>query len=306
MNYLENIKERGKGLSPEMQGILWMLSSCFWFSVMAVTIRYLSIYLHPFALLFYRNLFALLLMLPILMQAGGSAFFTTRLKTHFWRGLLGVIGMLLFIIALAKIPTTRAIALSFTAPLFTTIAAMIFLKEKVGIHRWAALVVGFMGTLVILRPGFAVFDYMSLIMIAATTIWALSGVFIKKLSETELPQTMVFYLTLLSIPLSFPLLLLQWQVPSLHDVIGLMGLGMVSNIAQYSMFRAYAKTQVTILMPVDFSRLIFVTVLSYFIFGEVLDMWTAIGAMIIILSSVYISRREARIRKYKKMHEVHL
>lgn len=296
---LQSLKHRFHTLPPEVQGIVWMLTSCFCFSVMAIMIRHISADIHPFALVFYRNVFALLIMLPILLRLGSSAFYTGRIKTHFWRGLFGVIGMLLYMIALAKIPTTRATALSFTAPLFTTIAAMIFLKEKVGIHRWGALLMGFVGVLVILRPGFEVFDYMSLIMILATCVWAISGVLIKKLSETEHPQTMVFYLTLLSAPLSFPMLLMHPQLPSLDQVFGLLALGIVSNMGQYCMFQAYGKTEITVLLPFDFSRLVFVTIMGYFLFGEVLDLWTGVGAMVIIVSTVYISRREARARKKK-------
>lgn len=297
MRYLNFLREYGRNLTPELQGIMWMLASCFWYSVTAILMRYLADSMHPFTIVFYRNVFALMLMLPILFHAGHSVFYTSRITTHFWRGVLGVIGMILFMVALAKIPTTRAIALSFTAPLFTTIAAMIFLKEKVGVHRWSALIIGFIGTLVILRPGFAVFDVMSLFMIAATSVWAVSGVLIKRLSETESPRTMVFYLTLLSVPLSLPMFLMHPELPDLHEAMMLLLLGFVSNTAQYCMFHAYGRTNVTVLLPFDFSRLIFVTIISYFAFNEVLDIWTGVGAVIILVSSVYIARREARARK---------
>lgn len=278
-----------------------MLISCFFFAVMAVTVRHISEGVDPFALVFYRNLFALLIMLPILIRAGHASISTKRFKTHFWRSFSGVIGMLLFMIALAKLPTTRAIALSFTAPLFMTIAAMIFLKEQVGMHRWGALIVGFIGVLIILRPGLGVFEFTSLIMIAATCAWAVSGILVKKLSATERPEAMLIYLALLSIPLSFPMLMIHPQIPNLQEALWLLFLAVISSMAQYSMFKAYGKTEVTVILPFDFSRLVFVTIFSYFLFGEMLDMWTGVGAMVIILSTVYISRRETKRRKRRTL-----
>lgn len=297
MKCMDSIKARHQGLTPEFQGISWMLASCFFFALMAVQVRYLSATFNPFPMVFFRNVFALLIITPVLIHAGPSTFYTARLKEHFWRGGFGVVGMLLCMLGFAAIPTTHAVALSFTAPLFTTIAAMVFLKETVGIHRWLALLVGFCGTLIILRPGVGVFDYMSLLMIAATSVWAISGVLVKRLSETEHPRTMVFYLTLLSIPLSFPMLLVHPQLPNWHEVMQFIALGAVSNLGQYCMFHAYGRTDVTIVLPFDFSRLIFVTILSYFMFGEILDVWTAVGSIIIVFSSVYISRREAWRRR---------
>ena len=286
-----------KNISPEIQGVFWMLASCVWFSIMATLVRLLAQDMEAFSIVFFRNVFALMLMLPWVMRHGKSALHTTKLPLHILRGCTGVIGMLLFFSALVQIPITQAVSLSFTVPLFTTIAAIFFLKEKVGWHRWGALIVGFSGTLIILRPGAGDFQLASLLVIAATVTWALSNVVIKKLTKTEYPQTMVFYMTLLMTPLSLPFALLEWQVPVGIQFVYLFGLGAVSNLAQLCLFRAYAKTDVSVVLPADFSRLIFTSILGYIFFAEILDMWTALGAMVILASTIYISRRESRIRK---------
>lgn len=276
-----------------------MLCSCLCFSVMATLVRHISESMEAFNIVFYRNLFALALMMPRVAKYGKAAFHTQKLPLHILRGFTGVIGMLLFFSALSVVPITQAVSLSFTVPLFTTIAAIIFLNEKVGWHRWAALIVGFSGTLIILRPGVGEFQIASLLVIAATITWALSNVVIKKLTATEYPQTMVFYMTLLMTPLSFPFALIDFQIPSGDLWLYLLALGAVSNAAQLCLFKAYTKTEVSVVLPADFSRLIFTSILGYIFFNEILDAWTAVGATIILCSTIYINRRESRLKKQK-------
>ena len=282
--------------SNELQGIAWMLASCFWFATLSTLIRYLSADIHPFVMVFFRSVFALLLVLPWVLKHGKSAMKTSRFSLHMARSCTGLIGMLLFFSALSIIPLTQAISLSFTVPLFTTIAAILFLNEKVGWRRWGALVIGFAGALVIVRPTGHGFNSASLLVVAATCMWALSNISIKKLIETEYPQTMLFYMTLLTVPMSLPFALPYWQMPSLKEIGLLIVLGVASNFSQLCLFRAYSKTDVSVILPIDFSRLIFVAIMGAIFFGETIDLQTGIGAMIILTSTVYIARHEVRLK----------
>lgn len=279
--------------SDDVQGIGWMVVSCFWFAVLATLVRFLSAEMHAFTMVFFRSVVALSLMLPWVLKYGKNAIHTKRFPLHVSRSITGVLGMLLFFSGLAVIPMTQAIALSFTVPLFTTLAAIVFLNEKVGWHRWAAMAVGFAGALVILHPSSKKFEAASLLVVAATCMWALSNISIKKMVATENPRTMLFYMTFLAVPLSLPFALMHWHMPTGKEWLFLIALGAVSNISQLCLFRAYSKAEVSVILPVDFSRLIFVTILGTIFFNETVDWYTGLGALIILASTVYIVRREA-------------
>ncbi len=281
-----------------------MISGTFWFTAMTAIVRHLSVEMHSFQVVFFRNFIALLLLLPWAFRAGRGTLNTTRIGLYLLRGVNGFVAMLFWFSALAAIELPIAIALSFTAPLFTVLAAVVFLKEKVGPHRVAALVIGFLGTLIILRPGGAGFSYAFLLALAASSLWAISNIIIKRLTATETPNTIVFYMTLVMTPLSLPFALYHWQPISLVQWGWLLLLGIVSNLAQMSISHAYGKGDMSMLQPFDFFRLIFATLIAYVAFGEVIDRWTLLGAVVIMASTVYITHREARIKKRKREEDM--
>jgi drug/metabolite transporter (DMT)-like permease len=278
--------------SEKTQSILFMISGTLWFSIMTAIVRYLSDEMDVMEIAFFRNAFALFFMVPWLLQAGVGSIGTSKLWLYGWRGLNGMVAMVLWFTALQKLPLPEAVSLSFTTPLFTTLAAMIFLHEKVGIHRWAALLAGFAGTVFILRPGMENFNQASLLVLAATVLWSVSNILIKQLTRTESPHTIVFYMTLMMTPVSLPMALLHWKTPDLRQILWLVALAAVANLAQISISKAYSKADMSVVQPFDFMRLIFVSLIAYFAFNEVLDLQTLLGALIIVGSTVYISHRE--------------
>jgi drug/metabolite transporter (DMT)-like permease len=284
-------------LPTKTQSILYMIAGTFWFSVMTAIVRHMSHDLHVMEVAFFRNAFALLFMLPWLMRTGVHTIGTRKMWLYTWRGFNGMAAMVLWFTALSLIPLPQAVSLSFTTPLFTTLAAMIFLHEKVGIHRWSALIIGFIGTLVILRPGMDSFSMASLLVLGSSILWSISNILIKQLTRTESPHTIVFYMTLMMTPISLPLALLHWQAPTLIQYFWLIALAAVANLAQISISKAYGMADMSVVQPFDFTRLIFASIIAYFAFNEIIDLWTLVGAIIIVSSTVYISRREARKRK---------
>lgn len=287
-------------LAPEMQGIIYMICGAFWFTTMTAIVRHISADIHPFQVVFFRNAFALLLLLPWALRIGLKSLNTTRMGLYVWRGCNGFVAMLLWFSALSILPLPTAISLSFTAPLFTVLAAMFFLKEKVGWHRLTALVIGFLGTLVILRPGGEGFHYAFLLALIASALWAISNIIIKRLTTTESPNSIVFYMVLIMTPISLPFALYHWESLSLVQYGWLLLLAFVSNKAQMSISHAYGKADMSILQPFDFFRLVFASFIAYFAFGEIIDRWTLIGAVVIMTSTVYITHREARIKRRQK------
>lgn len=284
----------------EARSILWMLSSCFLSSVMAAITKHVAINMPPLEMVFFRNLFAVVCLFPWAMSYGLPHVKAANFRLYFSRSISSLFAMSMFFYAISVIPLTDAIALTFAVPLITTLFAAIFLGEKVGLPRWMALFIGFSGVLVIVRPGHSGFNYATLMVLASTIAWSVSNILIKKLSHTDHPRAMVFIMMLIMTPLTFPGALYVWQEPHLNELIWLALLGIVTNEAQFCMNKAYKGADMSVVMPFDFSRLIFTSVLAYLFFAEVIDIWTFVGALIIFSSSVYIAHRELRLRRIQK------
>ncbi|MGJ8663465.1 MAG: DMT family transporter [Marinicella sp.] len=274
-----------------------MLLAALGFSFMNVLIRWTSGELHPFQIAFFRNLFGLVFMLPWLLKFGYRSFKTERLPLFIIRALLGLFSMFCYFWGITVLPLAKAVALSFTVPLFVTIGAAVFLKEDVNWRRWAAVLVGFIGTLIILRPSVDGDLFASLVVIASSVTMAASVLIIKSLSRTEDVNVIVMYMVLLMTPLSLPVAMTVWQWPGLETWVLVIFMGFLGSFAHLMFTHSLKMSDVTIVMPFDFARLPFIIVLAWFIFDQSVDRWTVLGAAIVFASGVYIARREAQLNK---------
>lgn len=288
-----------KPLSRPLQAVLLMLSSMAFFSAMNIVIRLASQQMAPSYLVLLRNLCSVVLVVvwTTLLHRRRPRFITYRLKGHFWRATVGIVAMELWFKAVSLLPLTLATALSFTTPIFSTIIAIVFLGERAGLRRWLAIGVGFLGMLVILRPGAGVMNPDALFVLASSVMMGISGVLVKTLTRTEPPETIVFYMALFMTP---------WAALAAMGHIGPVSwfqLWLVFLIAVFStgghllMARAYMRADMVMLMPLDFSRLVFTAFMAYGLFGETLDAATLVGSLIIVSSTVYIAHREVRAKR---------
>ncbi len=274
-----------------------MLLAALGFSFMNVLIRWTSSELHPFQIAFFRNFFGLVFMLPWLIKFGYRSFKTDRLPLFIIRALLGLFSMFCYFWGITVLPLAKAVALSFTVPLFVTIGAAVFLKEDVNWRRWAAVLVGFIGTLIILRPSVDGDLFASLVVIASSVTMAASVLIIKSLSRTEDANVIVMYMVLLMTPLSLPVAISVWQWPTMETWFLVMLMGFLGSFAHLMFTHSLKMSDVTIVMPFDFARLPFIIVLAWVVFDQSVDRWTVIGAAIVFASGVYIARREAMLNK---------
>lgn len=274
-----------------------MVSAAFWFALMTVLIALISGDMHPFQMVFFRNVFACMMFLPGIIYHGIGHVKTASIKAHWSRAISGTIGMLSWFYALTITPPNDAVALSFIVPIITTLLAVIFLKELVGWQRWLAMFIGFGGVLIILRPGSGAVGLGGLLVIASTFTWAVSNILIKKLAGIDRPRVIAFYMTLFMIPLSLPFAITTWQTPTAETLLWLIAVAFAANMAQLSLASSYSKADISDVLPFDFSRLIFVSIFSYFLFEQVIDIWTIIGALVIFASAVYIVKRQNYERK---------
>ena len=279
---------------PQLAAIGYILISTTAFSAMNVGVRAISGELHPTLIVMLRCLITLVLLAPFITYLGAANLRTTRLRQHFVRGMVGGIGMIGWTYSVSILPVTYATALSFTAPLFVTVLAILFLGEKAGWDRWLALAIGFIGTWIILRPDASSYDSRALIVLVTSVFWATTGILIKSLSATESPLRMVFYMNLFMLLLTLPFGLFHWAMPSLHAWGLLVVIAICSLIMHLSMVRAYARAPLVTLMPFDFTRLISTALFAYLLFGETSDWMTWLGAAIIITSAALMARRDIR------------
>ncbi len=291
--------------SASTRGALFMLASGAMFAVMMAIVRLVSGEIHPFEAAFFRNVIGLVLLAPWLLMTGIGVLNAGRFHVHLLRAGFGLAAMLLLFTALSRLPLAEATALSFTSPLFATIGAAVVLRERVHRRRWLATCVGLLGALVVLRPGIAAFNPASLIALSAALFIAAAMLSIKSLSRTEHPNAIVLIMGLLMTPASLIPAAFFWTWPTPATWGWLLLMGFAATVGQICLTRAFAAAEASAVMPIDFIRLVFVSVLGYLLFGEVPDPWTWIGAAIIIVSTLYIAHRESRLA-HKALSEANL
>ncbi len=275
-----------------MRGILMMCASTVLFSVMHVLVRYASRELPPLEIAFFRNIFGFVIFIPLLVSGGLGFLRTERLGLHAVRGLLNVAAMLMFFTALSLTEVARVTALSFTAPLFTALMSVLFLGERFRMRRWIALALGFAGMLVILRPGLIAVDLGSVLVVVSASIWAVTMIVIKILSRTESSFATTAYMNIFLSIFSLGPALWVWVTPSAEMWAWLVAIGVSGTLAQLTLSQALKETEPTAVMPFDFLKLIWATLMGLWAFGELPDLWTYVGAAVIFASGFYIVLRE--------------
>ena len=262
--------------------------------MMNVLVRLAAQRMHPFEVTFFRCLFSLFLMLPFIIQTGPSLFVTGKTGFYTLRAIVGLIWMLSWFYGITYVPLATATAVNFTAPLFATMAAALVLHEQVGLRRWMAVVIGFVGVLLIMRPSRESIDPMLLVILLSAASWAMNNITVKYLVRTEPPSTVVALFSVYLAPLSLVPALFVWQWPDLPTLVALAGLGVLGTLAHLSVARAYLTADASACAPYEFARLPYAALIGYLLFGEVSDGWTWVGAAIIAGAAVYVAHREAQ------------
>jgi drug/metabolite transporter (DMT)-like permease len=283
--------DRLDSLPPALRGPAWMIVACFAFAGVWGLIRAASADVHPFAIVFYRNLFGALFMLPIAVAAWDPDTLR-RWPAHVRRAGSGVLATYTTFFAIAHAPLADVQAINFAAPLFATVAAALFLGEKLRVRRIAALLVGFAGVLIVLRPG-----QMPLTPgIAAAVLAALATSFtliaIKQLVGTDDPRLVSAFTFFIMLPLSALVLPFYWSWPQPLTWLLLAGIGACAVVGQLATSYAFRAADATAVLPYDFLRFGFVALIGWQLFGEEVDAMTLTGGAIILASSVYLAYRE--------------
>ncbi len=277
-----------------------MLAATAVLTCMHATVRHVSDGMHSFEIVFFRNLFGLVAILPLALRAGIGSLKSRQPGLQLLRSAFGLVAMFTWFYALSVVPIAQATALSFTSVIFGSIGAALLLGERMRLRRWSAVLAGFAGTLVILRPGFGDVDPAALIVVLSSVCWAGALLTVKRLSATDSVVCIVTWNSILLTVLSLPLAIPVWVTPSTEQLLWLSLIGLLATLGHLAMTGAFKASDATVVFPVDYTRLLWATVIGYLAFGEIPDIWTWIGGTIIFASTTYISYREATLRRARK------
>jgi len=271
-----------------------MLGSMIGFAAMIICIRLGSASgIHTNEIGFFRNFFGLLVLLPFVLRRGQPFPRTRHFARYLLRTSIGLTAMLCSFWVIAHLPLSQAVSLSYSAPIFVTVGAILILGETVKLRRWAAVIAGFVGVLVILRPWSHAFSPAMLVAVLAAALTATVSIQNKQLSQLDPPETVVLYTYLFWVPMSLVPALLQWQWPDALGWCWLVGTGIFGTIGQLLWVRALRIGEVSALQPISFIQLPVVALFGWWLFSETPDRWTPLGAAIILVANTYIARREA-------------
>ena len=288
-----------KSQTPVMRGIVLMCLSTIAFSIMHGLVRFVSEVLPPFQIAFFRNIFGLAFLLPLLMRSRFAILRTKQIGLHALRGVINMAAMLMFFTALAISPIAKVTALGFTAPIFMAILAVLVLGERFRIYRWSAIFLGFVGMLIILRPGLVAIDTGALLVIGSAALWAVAMIIIKIQSRTESSLTIVAYMGIFLGVFSIAPAVWVWQPFGLQTLGFMVLIGLFGSIAQMAISESLKETDSTALMPFDFLKLIWTAMIGVWFFSEIPDIYTWIGATVIFLSGLFIAIRERSTQRQR-------
>ena len=276
---------------------LLALGATFFGSFMGAGVKLLSDDLHPIVICFYRSLMGLILITPFVVRNNFKALQTQNMRLQIFRASINVISMICWFSAIGMMHFEKATALGFTTPLFTTVLAVIVLGEVIRFHRTAALLLGFIGIIIIIRPGYVPFEFGTVLMLIASFSFSFVLIFVKKLSATDSSLTIIFYHLLYMTPVFFILSLFYWENINLYQLIVFTLMGASGLLSHWCLAQAFKMSDTTFVMPLQFTKLIWASLIGLFIFAEQPDIWTWIGGIIIFISVVYITFREAFKKK---------
>lgn len=284
-------------LPGQARGLLLVVVSTVAFAAMQALIRYTTRTEHPFEVVFFRNLFGLVALSPLFLRHGLAVFRTRRLHHHAFRNGIHLGSMMMFFYGVSLTPLATVSALSFTSPLFAALLAVVLLRERIRARRIAALVIGFIGALIIIRPGFIELQPGSLMVLGSSFIWGVVMINIKALGTSESSLTSTAYMAVMMTPLSIIPALFHWSWPAPGTIGCFAAMGALGTLAHISLAQAFREAEATAVLPADFLRMLWASLFGFVFFGEVPEALVWVGGAMIFGATIYIAYRESRLAR---------
>ena len=296
VSFIKTLDKISNNIPSSLFAISLMIISGLFFVLMHSAVKYLSKEVHIFEIAFFRCALVIFVLAPIIFQQGKKIFKTKQPKVQFLRITTNSVAMLCFFYGIATTPLAQLTTLGFTVPIFATILAVIFMKEKIRLRRTTALIVGFIGTIIVMRPDISI-ELGALLIIFSSFLWSICLIFIKKLTETDSAVTISLYFGIGMIPATFALAFPVLEMIDLRQFIILIFIAVTGTLAQTIMNSALEKGELALLLPFDFLRLIWSVLIGYALFSEEPTITLWLGGFLIIGSTSYIAWREATLKK---------
>ena len=279
-------------LTKNQLGLLYMFLSVCTFSVMDLLVKWSGDY-PTGQVLFFRGFFGILPTYFLIPKDKLRTFYKTkRPKEHLFRCIIGLVALVAIVIALRELPLAVVVSLSYAAPLFITILSILLLSEKVGIFRWAAVLIGFIGVIVISEPGFKEMNLFYFLPIIFCIGMAFVTIAIRKLSTTEPIWLISIFFTITISIAGLTTIPMGWVMPNFQDFILLALIGVTGGTANLLLTQSYKLSEVSLVAPLKYLSLVFAVIFGYMIWNEIPTLKTLVGASLVILSSFVIFRRE--------------
>ena len=279
-------------LPGNLKGMAYALLSGMTFAASNGMVRHVSAEVHPFEIAFFSFFFGFFVLLPVLARTGLAPLRTKRPGMHMVRVALGAVATLAIFYALSVTPLAQVAALSFTMPIFATVLAIVILREVVGIRRWTAIIVGFVGTYVILRPGTGAIELGALLVLAASVLYGITVIVIKSLTRTDSPLTIMAVQICMMSPVLLVPALFVWQWPTWPQLAWLATIAVVTAFSVLAFAMAMKEADTGAVMSLNFLQLVWASLIGFVFFAEIPDLYTWIGGAIIVASTTYIAYRE--------------
>ncbi len=280
-----------------LAGILWMLLSGLLFVGVTVIVRYLGTNMPAVEAALIRYVFGLIFLIPMIIRFPWRELNRNRLTLYSLRGLAHGVAVMLWFYAMARIPIAEITAVGYTTPIFTAVGAVLIFRERIHARRFGAILVGFIGMLVILRPGLEVVQAGSLAQVVSALCFAVSYLFTKKLTYSESPTNILVMLSIVCTLVLLPGGIMQWRDPTATELFWLALTALFATCGQYAMTRSFAAAPLTVTQPFSFLQLVWAVAFGFLLFGEIPDIWVITGGLIILCAVTYLTYRESVARR---------
>jgi drug/metabolite transporter (DMT)-like permease len=282
-------------------GCLWMVAGGLLFVAVTVLVRHLGSDMAAVQAAFIRYAIGVILVLPMLWRMRWRGIRPGSFKLYVYRGILHGVAVMLWFFAMARIPLSEVTAIGFSTPVFTALGAILIFHEKVKIRRMLAILAGFVGTLIILRPGFQTIEAGSLAQLIAAFCFAGSFLFAKQMTRSQSSGDILVMLTIFCTLALLPGAIYYWREPTWVEVSWLALVAVFATAGHYAITRAIAYAPLTVTQPLSFLQLVWAIIIGYWLFDEVPDTWVVSGALMIVGAISYLTHREAMAARRNKI-----
>jgi drug/metabolite transporter (DMT)-like permease len=301
---IQRLQGRLTALPPTAKAVCLMMFSALMFQSMNAVIRHVAnLGLHPFEIAFFRNVFGIVALVPLIVRYGIEVMYTSRFPLHLLRGVINVVSMLCFFYSVSVAPLANVASLGFTLPLFVTIYATFMLKERLHARRLIALAIGVVGALMIIRPGSDDMNMGNLIVLVGTAVWGLALMVIKVQSRTESSLNITLWSSIMLAVLSALPAMLVWKMPDGEQLLWMGLTGVLGTAGTMAVAQALRLADASAIMPFDFTKFLWAALIGYLAFGQVADAWVWLGGAVIFSSTLYLTFRESQIAKARRLEE---